>query len=344
MSLLSPAHFAVSPPTLQKAMPQFEDMTIFTGNANPALAEAVASHLHMSLGNIQVFEFTNENIFVKIDESVRENDVFIVQPFTTPVHRSIMELLIMIDAARRASAGRITAVVPYYAYGRTDKKDQPRVPITARLIADMITVAGADRLLTVDLHAGQIQGFFHIPVDELTAMYLLADYFRKKRIPDRVVVSTDIGNAKRARNFAELINAPLAIVEKRRTGNADQTEVLNLIGDVRGKTAILVDDEIDTAGSMCQAVNVVMDNGATGVYAACVHAVLSGPAVERLRESPILELVTTDTIPIPPEKHLKSMKILSVAPMLAETMWRIHSGTSVGAMFDANKQDVLDNN
>lgn len=325
-------------------MPQFEDMTIFTGNANPALAEAVASHLHMSLGNVQVFEFTNENIFVKIDESVRENDVFIVQPFTTPVHRSIMELLIMIDAARRASAGRITAVVPYYAYGRTDKKDQPRVPITARLIADMITVAGADRLLTVDLHAGQIQGFFHIPVDELTAMYLLADYFRKKRIPDRVVVSTDIGNAKRARNFAELINAPLAIVEKRRTGNADQTEVLNLIGDVRDKTAILVDDEIDTAGSMCQAVTVVMDNGATGVYAACVHPVLSGPAVERLRVSPILELVTTDTIPIPPEKRLKNMKILSVAPMLAETMWRIHSGTSVGAMFDANKQDVLDNN
>lgn len=319
-------------------------MSIFTGNANPALAEAVAAHLHMSLGNIQVFEFTNENIFVKIDESVRENDVFIIQPFSTPVHRSIMELLIMIDAARRASAGRITAVVPYYAYGRTDKKDQPRVPITARLVADMITVAGADRLLTIDLHAGQIQGFFHIPVDELTAMFLLADYFRHKRIPDRVVVSTDIGNAKRARNFAELINAPLAIVEKRRTGNGDQTEVLNLIGEVQGKTAILVDDEIDTAGSICQAVSVVVENGATGVYAACVHPVLSGGAIERLRQSPILELVTTDTIPIPPEKRLPNMKVLSVAPLIAETMWRIHSGTSVGAMFDASRQDVLDNN
>ncbi|MEO8287148.1 MAG: ribose-phosphate pyrophosphokinase [Chloroflexota bacterium] len=325
-------------------MAEFEDMTIFTGNANPELAEAIAMRLRVGLGNAQVFEFSNENIFVKIDESVRENDVFIVQPFSTPVHRSIMELLIMIDAAKRASAGRITAVVPYYAYGRTDKKDQPRVPITARLIADMITVAGAQRMLTIDLHAGQIQGFFNIPVDELTAMFLLADYFRAKKIPERVVVSTDIGNAKRARNFAELIDAPLAIVEKRRTGNADRTEVMNLIGDVEGKTAILVDDEIDTAGSMCQAVNVVVEHGATAVFASCVHAVLSGPAVERLRNTPIKELVMTDTIPVPPEKMLPNMRILSVAPMLAETIWRIHSGTSVGAMFDAEKQAVLDNN
>lgn len=325
-------------------MPQFEDMTIFTGNANPKLAEDIAARLRMELGNAQVFEFTNENIFVKIDESVRENDVFIIQPFSTPVHRSIMELLIMIDAAKRASAGRITAVVPYYAYGRTDKKDQPRVPITARLIADMITVAGADRLLTIDLHAGQIQGFFNIPVDELTAMFLLADYFRTKRLEDRVVVSTDIGNAKRARNFAELIDAPLAIVEKRRTGNADRTEVLNLIGDVVGKTAILVDDEIDTAGSMLQAVNVVVEHGAKAVYAACVHPVFSGPAVERLRNSPVVELVTTDSIPLPPEKVFPKLTILSVAPMLAETMWRIHSGTSVGALFEASKQGVLDNN
>src|SRR3954465_2629060 len=215
-------------------MARYEDLTIFTGNANPGLAEAVADQLQVSLGNLEVFEFSNENIFVKIDQSVRENDVYIVQSLSSPVNRSIMELLIIIDAAKRASAGRITAVLPYYAYGRTDKKDQPRVPITARLVADMITVAGANRVLTIDLHAGQIQGFFNIPVDELTAMYLLADYFRAKRIPDRVVVSTDIGNAKRARNFAELIDAPLAIVEKRRTGNADSTEVLNLIGDVAG--------------------------------------------------------------------------------------------------------------
>src|SRR5215210_978559 len=300
-------------------MQHSEEMTIFTGNANPALAEAIATRLKVGLGNLQVFEFSNENIFVKIDQSVRENDVYIIQSLSTPVNRSIMELLIIIDAAKRASAGRITAVVPYYAYGRTDKKDQPRVPITARLIADLITVAGADRMLSIDLHAGQIQGFFNIPVDELTAMYLLADYFRAKRIKNRVVVSTDIGNAKRARNFAELIDAPLAIVEKRRVGNADRTEVLNLIGEVNGKTAILVDDEIDTAGSMIQAVNVTLEHGAKEVYASCVHAVLSGPAVDRLRDSPIRELVTTDTVPIPPEKRLKNLTILSVAPMLAET-------------------------
>ncbi|HET9493734.1 MAG TPA: ribose-phosphate pyrophosphokinase [Chloroflexia bacterium] len=325
-------------------MPQFEDMTILNGNANPRLAQAIASKLKVPLGRLQLIEFSNENIFAKIDESVRENDVFIVQPLSTPVNRSIMELLIIIDAAKRASAGRITAVIPYYAYGRTDKKDQPRVPITARLLADMITVAGANRVLTIDLHAGQIQGFFNIPVDELTAMYLIADHFQAKRIPDRVVVSTDIGNAKRARNFAELIDAPLAIVEKRRTGNADRTEVLNLIGEVEGKTAILVDDEIDTGGSMVQAVNVVVEHGAKEVYASCVHPVLSSNAVERLRDSPIRELITTDTIPIPPEKRLPNITILSVAPMLAETIWRIHSGRSVGAMFEANKQGILDNN
>ncbi|MBF6611749.1 MAG: ribose-phosphate pyrophosphokinase [Chloroflexi bacterium] len=321
----------------------FEDLTIFTGNANPQLAEAIAADLKVGLGNLQVTEFSNENIFVKINESVRENDVFIVQPFSSPVNRSIMELLIIIDAAKRASAGRITAVVPYYAYGRTDKKDQPRVPITARLIADLITTAGADRILTVDLHAGQIQGFFNIPVDELTAMYLLANYYRAKKIRDKVVVSTDIGNAKRARNFAELLDAPLAIVEKRRLGNADRTEVMNLIGEVEGKTAILVDDEIDTAGSVTQAANTVLEHGAKQIYAACVHPVLSGSAIERLRESPIVEFVTTDTIPIPPEKRLDNMRVLSVAPMLAETIARIHTGGSIGALFEANRQGILDN-
>lgn len=321
----------------------FEDLTIFTGNANPQLAEAIAGDLKVGLGNLQVTEFSNENIFVKINESVRENDVFIVQPFSSPVNRSIMELLIIIDAAKRASAGRITAVVPYYAYGRTDKKDQPRVPITARLIADLITTAGADRILTLDLHAGQIQGFFNIPVDELTAMYLLANYYRAKKIRDKVVVSTDIGNAKRARNFAELLDAPLAIVEKRRLGNADRTEVMNLIGEVEGKTAILVDDEIDTAGSVTQAANTVLEHGAKQIYAACVHPVLSGSAVERLRESPIVEFVTTDTIPIPPEKRLDNMRVLSVAPMLAETIARIHTGGSIGALFEANRQGILDN-
>lgn len=324
-------------------MAYYEDLTIFTGNANPMLAEAIARELSVGLGNLQVFEFTNENIFVKINESVRDNDVYIVQPFSTPVNRSIMELLIIIDAAKRASAGRITAVIPYYAYGRTDKKDQPRVPITARLLADLVTVAGTNRVLTIDLHAGQIQGFFNIPVDELTAMYLLADYFKSKRIPDGVVVSTDIGNAKRARNFAQLIDAPLAIVEKRRAGNADRTEVLNLIGEVEGKIAILVDDEIDTAGSITQAARTVLEQGARDVYACCTHAVLSGSAIERLADSPICELVTTDTIPISPEKWRDKFTVISVAPMLADTISRIHTGGSVGALFESSKHEMRDN-
>ncbi len=325
-------------------MAHLEDMTIFSGRANPELAEATAAKLNSSLGNLEVFEFSNENIFVKIDESVRENDVFIIQSLTSPVNTSILELLIIIDAAKRASAGRITAVIPYYAYGRTDKKDQPRVPITSRLIADLITVAGAHRVLTIDLHAGQIQGFFNIPVDELTAMYLLADHFIQKGIPDRVVVSTDIGNAKRARNFAELIDAPLAIVEKRRSGNIGSSEVLNIIGEVEGKNAILVDDEIDTAGSITQAACKVLNIGAKAIYACCTHPILSGPAIDRLRDSPIQELVTTDTVPIPPEKRISKITILSMSGMLAETISRIHTGRSVGAMFEASRAGMLDNN
>ena len=323
-------------------MSHLDSMTIFSGRANVPLAEAVARQLGVHLGNLQVSEFSNENIFVKVNESVRENDVFIIQPFSTPVSSSIMELLIIIDAMKRASAGRITAVVPYYAYGRTDKKDQPRVPITARLVADLITVAGANRVLGIDLHAGQIQGFFNIPVDELTALYLLAEHWRRNAPLDRVVVSTDIGNAKRARNFAELLNAPLAIVEKRRMGNADKTEVMNLIGEVEGLHAILVDDEIDTAGSITQAAEVVMANGARAVSACCTHAILSGPAIERLEASPIGDLVVTDTVPIPRHKLLPNMTVLSVAPMLAETIRRIHTGTSVGAVFEADRLGMLD--
>jgi len=324
-------------------MSYLEDLTLVSGRANIPLAEAVAQHLQVGLGNIYISEFSNQNIFVKLNESVRENDVFILQSFSRPVNTSIMELLIIIDAAKRASAGRITAVVPYYAYGRTDKKDQPRVPITARLIADLITVAGANRVLTIDLHAGQIQGFFNTPVDELTAMYILADYFRHKHLPNQVVVSTDIGSAKRARNFAELVDAPLAIVEKRRVGNADRTEVLNVIGDVEGKSAILMDDEIDTAGSITQAAEIVVQRGAREVYACCTHAILSGPAVQRLKDSAIKELVATDTIPRGEDNDLENYTVLSVASILAETIRRIHTGLSVGAVFDASRQGILDN-
>ncbi len=242
----------------------------------PGLARKIGLYLDMPLGQCEVFEFANENIFVKILDNVREHDVYLVQPTCSPVQKSIMELLIMIDAFKRASAGRITAVVPYYAYGRSDKKDQPRVPITARLIADMISVAGADRLLTMDLHQGQIQGFFNIPVDELTAVHLLSNHFIQKHLSDLVVV-TDLGFAKRARTFAELIDAPLAIVEKRRQGNDDRAEVLNVIGEVKGKRAIVVDDEIDTAGTLMEVTRALEREGVLEIYACATHGVLSDP-------------------------------------------------------------------
>ena len=313
---------------------QFE---IYHGNSNPGLARKICRYLGTEPGKAEVFQFANENIFVKILENVREKDVFLVQSTSHPVNQSIMELLIMIDAFKRASAGRITAVIPYYAYGRSDKKDQPRVPITARLIADMITVAGADRVLTMDLHQGQIQGFFNIPVDELTAVHLLSGHFRQKHIENLVVV-TDLGFAKRARTFAELLDAPLAIVEKRRIGNQDRAEVLNVIGDVKGKRAIIVDDEIDTAGTLIQIVNALQREGVTEMYACATHAVLSDPAVERINSSLLREVVITDSIPIPAEKRGGKIRVVSLAPLIAEAIVRIHRGQSVGALFTSEVQ------
>jgi ribose-phosphate pyrophosphokinase len=311
----------------------YGDLSIFTGNAHPALARAVCHYLEVDLGQAEVFQFSNENIFVKINESVREKDVYVIQPTCSPVNKSIMELLIMLDALRRASAGRITAVMPYFAYGRTDKKDQPRVPITARLLADMIQTAGAHRVLTMDLHAGQVQGFFNIPVDELTAVGLLCDNLRRLDLDDMVVVSSDIGFAKRARNFAELLDAPLAIIEKRRTGNDGTSESLSLIGEVEGRTAVLVDDEVDRASSLVSAVRVLHQHEVRDIVACCVHPILSGPAVERLRDVAIQRLVTTDTVRLGPEKWMDKIEVVSVAPLLGEAISRIHAGTSVGEMF-----------
>ena len=307
---------------------------IYHGNANPELARKIAHWLGSEPGQAEVFQFANENIFVRILDNVREKDVFVVQPTSRPVNQSIMELLIMIDAFKRASAGRITAVVPYYAYGRSDKKDQPRVPITARLVADMISVAGADRMLTMDLHQGQIQGFFNIPVDELTAVHMLSRYFVEKHL-DECVVVTDLGFAKRARAFAELVDAPLAIVEKRRYGNLDRAEVTNVIGDVRGRRAIIVDDEIDTAGTLIEITRALEREGVTEIYACATHGVLSDPAMERIANSDLLEVVITDTIALPPAKHLPKLKVLSVAPLIGEAIKRIHRGESVGALFSS---------
>ena len=311
-----------------------DELRVFTGNSHPTLAQGICNYLGIPLGKAEVFEFSNENIFVRLLEYVRERDVFVVQSICSPVNKSLMELLIMLDTVKRASAGRVTAVIPYYAYGRTDKKDQPRVPITARLIADMLTAAGANRVLTVDLHAGQIQGFFQIPVDELTALYLLTNYFKQKALDNLVVVATDIGISKRARDVAERLNAPLAIVEKRRVGNVGKSETLNIIGDVEGKRVLTVDDEIDTAGSLVGAVTALQERGATEVYACCTHPVFSGPAIQRIKSSPVKEVVVTDTIPVVGDKKLEKITILSMAPLLGEAIHRIHAGLSLGAMFE----------
>jgi len=311
-----------------------DDLQVFTGNAHPALAKEITDYLDIPLGRSEVFEFSNENIFVRILDNVRERDVFVVQSLSHPVSKSLMELLIMLDALKRASAKRITAVIPYYGYGRTDKKDQPRVPITARLIADLVTVAGANRLLTVDLHAAQIQGFFNIPVDELTALYLLSDYFKQKKMEDLVVVATDIGISKRARDMAARMDAPLAIVEKRRLGNIGKTESLNVIGDVKGKIAVTFDDEIDTAGSLINTVNALIERGAKEVYSCATHPVFSDSAIERIAKSQVKQVVVVDTIPVLPEKKLDKIVVLPMAPLLGEAIHRIHTGLSIGAMFE----------
>jgi ribose-phosphate pyrophosphokinase len=310
-----------------------DEIKVFCGNAHPSLAKEVCAYLGIPLGKMEVFEFTNENIFVRIMENVRERDVFIIQPLCSPVQRNLVELLIILDAFKRASADRITAVLPYYGYSRTDKKDQPRVPITARLVADLLTTAGANRILTVDLHAPQIQGFFNIPVDELTALFTLSDYWKSKNLKDIVVVATDIGISKRARDLAEKLNAPLAIIEKRRLGNMDTTETLNIIGDVKDKTAITVDDEIDTAGSLVHAVDAVLRAGAKEVYSCCTHPVFSGPAIERIAKSAVKGVVVADTIPVNGSKKLDKITVLPMASLLGEAIHRIHTGMSIGSMF-----------
>ena len=311
----------------------YNDLAIFSGRAHPELTKAICRRLECEPGQVDVFEFSNENIFVQYQENIRMRDVFLVQPFSTPVNTSIMELLVMIDAAKRASAGRITAVIPYFAYGRSDKKDQPRVPITARLVANLIETAGADRVLTMNLHAGQIQGFFNIPVDELNALYPVSAHFNQEKLDNYVVVAPDVGDEKRARDMAVRLGTPLAIIEKRRLGNSGKTEAMNVIGEVEGKNVLLLDDEIDTAGTMTEAVRALRARGCGDVIIAGYHAVLSGPAVHRLREAAVREIVITDSIPISAEKHLPNMSVIPIADQFGDAIGRIHSGQSVGALF-----------
>ena len=320
----------------------YDEMKIFTGNAHPQLAQDIAGYLGVKLGECEVFKFSNDNTFVKFLENIRQKDVFLIQPISQPVDEHWMELWIMIDAARRASAARITVVIPYYAYGRTDKKDQPRVAITARLLADFTTVAGADRVLTIDLHAGQIQGFFNIPLDELSAIRMLAKRFKEKDLENVVVTATDPGSAKRAREVANVLDAPIALIDKERQGNDEKAEAISLVGDVRGKTAVIIDDEIGTGGTVVEAFKVLNAQGATSVYCGATHAVFAGDAHERLAGSGITEFVVTDTLPIPGEKRFPGLEIISVAPLLGEAIGRIHTGDSIGAMFEQDFDLTVD--
>ncbi|MFH0963914.1 MAG: ribose-phosphate pyrophosphokinase [Planctomycetota bacterium] len=312
-----------------------DSLRLFSGTANPALTKGIADFLGIPLGKAAISRFPDGETLIKVEDDVRGYDVFIVQSTSPPVNEHLMELLIFIDCVRRASALRVTAVIPYFGYARQDRKDEGRVPITAKLSANLLTVAGASRILTLDLHAAQIQGFFNIPVDELTALYLIGDHFAKKNFDsDLVVVASDIGISKRARDLAERLNAPLAIMEKRRLGNKDQAETLNVIGEVEGKIARTVDDEIDTAGSLVGVVAALIQRGVKEVYACCTHPIFSGPAVQRIAASPVKEVVVTDTVPVKDGKKIDKITVLPIAPLLGEAIHRIHTGLSIGAMFD----------
>lgn len=312
---------------------EHKKMKVFAGNANPKLAAEICRYLGIQMGNGEVRKFSDGEIQAKIDESVRGADVFVIQPTCGPVNDNIMELLIMIDALRRASARRITAVIPYYGYARQDRKARARDPITAKLFANLITVAGARRILTMDLHATQIQGFFDIPLDQLLGVSIMAKYLKEKDLQNPVVVAPDVGSVKRARDLSEKLNCGMAIIDKRRP-EPNVSEVMNIIGDIKDKTAIMVDDIIDTAGTITAGAQSLLDMGAKDVYACCVHPVLSGPAIDRIKESPLKEVVVTNTIPLTPEKQIEKIKSISVAPLFGEAISRIYEDMSVSSLFD----------
>jgi ribose-phosphate pyrophosphokinase len=308
-------------------------MDIFTGNANIKLTQEICKYLKMPLGDALVSTFSEGEIRVKINENVRGKDVFIVQSTCPPVNNNLMELLIMIDALKRSSAKRITAVLPYFGYARQDRKDQPRVPITAKLVANLLTTAGADRILTVDLHAGQIQGFFDIPLDHLYAVNIFVNHIKKIKLKNIVIVSPDVGGIKMARAYAKRFNAPLAIVDKRRISGED-TEAMNILGGIKGKNVIIVDDLVATASSLVEAAGAIKRQGAKDIYSTITHPVLSGPAIKRISDSPIKKLFVTNTIPVEDGKRHKKIEVLSIAPLLAEAIKRIHNEQSVSCLFD----------
>ncbi|MDX2137079.1 MAG: ribose-phosphate diphosphokinase [Chloroflexota bacterium] len=322
------------PASRQNYLASYGAIRLFGGSSFPDLTREIADYLGVPVGTYSREVFPNENIFIRLQESVRGQDVYIVQTLCPPVHDNIFELLILIDTIKRDSAARINVVIPYLSYSRSDKKDQPRVGITARLLANMIEVAGADRYMTIDLHAGQIQGFYNIPGDALTAFHILAKYVEEKHIPNLTVCSTDLGFAKKARNWAERLDTPLAIIEKRRTGNTGTSEALTIIGDVKDKNVLLVDDEVLTGGSVYNAAQLIHNEGAQDVYLAFTHAMFGGKAQDKLVASAFKEIITTNTLPIAPERRLPNMTVLSVAPMLGEVIRRAHEGRSVGELFN----------
>jgi ribose-phosphate pyrophosphokinase len=308
-------------------------LQVFSCNSNPKLAKAICDHIGIPLGDAEVGRFSDGEIHIKLNESVRGSDVYVIQSTCDPVNQHLMELLVMVDALRRASAGIINVVIPYYGYARQDRKTRARDPITSKLVANLIETAGADRVITMDLHATQIQGFFDIPVDHLMGFPILADYFRKKGLSDVVVVSPDHGGVIRARRLAERLEAPIAIIDKRRP-EPNVAEVMNIVGNVKGKNAIIIDDIIDTAGTIMLAANALLEQGAKSVYTCCTHPVFSGPAIERIRNSKIAEMVVTDTIPLSKEKQLDKIKVLSVAELIGEAIIRVHNEQSVSTLFD----------
>ncbi len=316
-----------------RRLPIQDELKIFTGTAHTELAQSIARSMGVKLGHILVDRFSEGEIRVKVQEDVRGRDIFVIQPTCPPVNENLVELLVMLDAFRRASARRITAVVPYYGYARQDRKDQPRVPITAKLVANLLTVAGADRILTMDLHAQQIQGFFDIPVDHLYAFPVLSKYFLKKRIANLVVVSPDVGGIKMARAYAKILDTDLAIVDKRRTGPTE-VEAMNLIGEVKGRNVLIPDDMISTGHSLVEAVQALVRFGAKDIYACCTHPILSKDAVQRIQKSVLKEVIVADTIPIGPEKRVGKVRVLSVAPLLGEAIDRIHNERSVTSLFE----------
>ncbi len=314
-----------------------ENIKIFACPTAEKFTKEICEAIHLPMGKVECYKFANDNNFVQYKETVRQQDIYLIQTTQPPVNERIMELLIMIDAAKRASAKTINVVLPYYIYSRSDKKDQPRVPVTARLFAEMLEVAGANRVVTCDLHNPAIQAYFNIPCDRLTGQHLLQSYFDEKQIKDKVVVATDAGSSKKAYKYSTYFNCPMALIDKRREGNDDKAVATHIIGDVKNKTALIFDDEVSTAGTMVEAAKILQEHGAKEIYAACTHGILCGPAIERIQNSPIKELVVTNTVPLTPEKQIEKIKVLSIAPLFAEAIQRINEAKPLGDLFEFDK-------